>query len=196
VSAALLSAHLRSVEPSPPSGAAASQSAPSSVKLKPQVVASYAVPNTHPKYIAIPAIGIGNTPVLGLGLLSNGAIATPNNINEAGWYNASSLPGQAGAMFIYGHMSSWAADGIFYNLKKLKSGDTITITRGDNTTYTYQVAASKVYSYDNVNMAEVLSPINATKPGLSLMTCTGKIIKGTNEFNQRLVIFSNLVSKS
>jgi LPXTG-site transpeptidase (sortase) family protein len=193
VGAALLLARQHSVEPRPPSGAVASQPAPSSAKLEPQVVASYTVPSTHPKYIAIPAIGIANTPVLELGLLSNGAIATPNNINEAGWYDASSQPGQSRAMFIYGHVSSWKANGIFYNLKKLKLGDKITVIRGDNTTYVYQVVRTKVYSYDKVDMAEVLSPINAGKPGLNLMTCTGKIIEGTSEFSQRLVVFTSLV---
>ncbi|MDB5175476.1 MAG: hypothetical protein JWM81_334 [Candidatus Saccharibacteria bacterium] len=193
VGAALLLARQHGVEPRPPSGAAVLQPAPSSVKLKPQVVASYTVPSTHPKYIAIPAIGIANTPVLELGLLSNGAIATPNNINEAGWYHASSQPGQSGAMFIYGHVSSWDTTGIFYNLKKLKLGDKITVTRGDNTTYVYQVVRTKVYSYDKVDMAEVLSPFNAGKPGLNLMTCSGQIIEGTSEFSQRLVVFTSLV---
>ncbi|MEI9913456.1 MAG: hypothetical protein WDN66_00340 [Candidatus Saccharibacteria bacterium] len=40
------------------------QSAPSSVKLKPQTIANYSVPPTNPKYIAIPAINIANTPIL------------------------------------------------------------------------------------------------------------------------------------
>ncbi|MEI9913455.1 MAG: class F sortase [Candidatus Saccharibacteria bacterium] len=60
--------------------------------------------------------------------------------------------GQAGAMFIYGHVSSWTADGIFFNLKKLVQGDKIVITRGDNKTYTYQVVSTKIYPYNNVDM--------------------------------------------
>lgn len=168
--------------------------APSSVKPSTKSVATYTVPAANPKYIAIPAIGIKNTPVLKLGLLKSGAIATPDNIYDTGWYDGSAKPGQAGAMFIYGHVSSWTADGIFYNLKRLVPGDSITITRGDNTVYTYRVVASKVYPYNDVNMSQVLSPINAKKPGLNLMTCTGQVIKGTSEFNERLVVFTSLVS--
>jgi sortase A len=97
-------------------------------------------------------------------------------------------------MFIYGHVSSWTNDGVFYNLKKLKAGDTITITRGDNTTYNYQVVSVKIYPYNNVDMEQVLAPIDASKPGLNLMTCTGQVIKGTSEFNERLVVFTSLVT--
>jgi len=168
--------------------------APSSKKPSQSSVESYTVPPTNPRYINIPAINITNTPIIKLGLLKSGAIAAPANIFEAGWYKDSSLPGQKGAMFIYGHVSSWTAKGLFYSLHRLKAGDTVKIVRGDNTTYTYKVISSKTYPYDKVNMNEVLSPIDTSRPGLNLMTCTGQVIKGTSEFNQRLVIFTSLVS--
>lgn len=167
---------------------------PSSAKPSTKDEAAYSVPYSNPKYISIPAIGINNVPVLKLGLMADGAIATPDNIYDSGWYDGSSLPGQPGAMFIFGHVSSWTANGIFYNLKKLAPGDTVTITRGDNTTYSYSVVTTKVYSYNAVDMNQVLSPINASVPGLNLMTCTGQVISGTSEFNKRLVVFTSLVS--
>jgi sortase (surface protein transpeptidase) len=168
--------------------------APSVVKPTAQTVAAYSVPPTHPKYIAIPALGITNTPIFKLGLLQSGAIATPDNIYDTGWYDGSSLPGATGAMFMYGHVSSWRAEGIFYNLKKLKPGQLITITTGDNTTYTYKMVSAQVYSYNNVAMNQVLAPINPNVPGLNLMTCTGSVIKGTSEFTQRLVVFASLTA--
>ena len=168
-------------------------SAPSSAKLSEQTVATYTVPVKDPKYISIPSLGIGITPVVKLGLLKSGAIATPDNIFETGWFDGSSLPGQDGAMFIYGHVSSWTAKGIFYNLKKLVAGDKIIITRGDNKTFSYIVVSLKIYPYNSVPMRQVLSPIDPHRPGLNLMTCTGQIIKGTSEFNERLVVFTSLV---
>jgi LPXTG-site transpeptidase (sortase) family protein len=167
--------------------------APASKKPAAQAVASYTVAPDLPKYIAIPAIKLANTRVRQLGLKNN-QIATPDNIYDAGWYNASAKPGQDGAMFIYGHVSSWQANGAFYNLKKLTAGDTITITRGDNATFTYKVVSSKIYPKDDVDMNAVLAPVDASKPGLNLMTCTGTVIKGTSEFSDRLVVFMSLVS--
>jgi sortase (surface protein transpeptidase) len=188
------SVHDRSTQPKPPLGALTSKSAPSSVKLSTKAIASYTVPPTDPRYITIPAIGIRNTPVLKLGLLASGAIAVPDSIYETGWYDGSAKPGQSGAMFIYGHVSSWTANGIFYNLKKLVPGNQVTITRGDNTTYTYKVESIKIYPYNNVDMNQALAPIDPKQPGLNLMTCTGQVIKGTSEFNERLVVFTSLVS--
>jgi len=182
--------------PKPPPGALTSKSAPSSIKPPIQATVSYSVPPLDPKYIAIPSINIANTDVLKLGLMSNKAIAVPDNIFQTGWYDGSSLPGQKGAMFIYGHVSSWTADGIFYNLKKLIPGDKVIITAGNNTVYEYNVIAIKVYPYNNVNMQQVLSPINPSVPGLNLMTCTGSVMPGTSLFNERLVVFTSLVSSS
>ena len=92
------------------------------------------------------------------------------------------------------NVSSWTANGVFYNLKQLQPGDKVIITRGDNKTFTYQVVSSKVYNYKKVDMQAALSPIESNKPGLNLMTCTGQVIKGTSEFNERLVVFTSLVS--
>jgi LPXTG-site transpeptidase (sortase) family protein len=167
---------------------------PSAVKQTQAAVASYTVPASNPKYISIPDINISNTPILKLGLSSDGSIATPDNIYETGWYDGSALPGQPGAMFIYGHVSSWQADGTFYNLKKLQTGDQIIIIRGDDTQLRYQVISTVVYPYNAVNMNRVLASINPNRPGLNLMTCTGQVIKGTSEFNERLVVFASLIN--
>ncbi len=101
---------------------------PSSVRPSSQDVTNYSVPPNDPKFISIPAINVNDTRVIQLGLLKSGAIATPDNIYDTGWYQGSSQPGESGAMFIFGHVSSWTADGVFYNLKKLKAGDKVTVT--------------------------------------------------------------------
>ena len=180
--------------PKPPPGAMQSSATPSSAKPTAPEIASYSVPADNPKYLAIPALGITKTRVLGLGLLSEDQRAVPDNIYDTGWYENSSKPGQPGAMFVYGHVSSWTSKGVFYNLKSLKPGNIVTIVRGDNKAYTYQVVSTKIYPYNNVDMNQVLTPINPGKPGLNLMTCTGQVIKGTSEFNERLVVFTSLVS--
>lgn len=173
-------------------GAGVSQP-PSSVKPNAASVDNYRVPADNPQYITIDSIGVPKTRVIKLGLLKDNAIATPSNIYDTGWYGASSKPGQPGTMFIFGHVSNWQAKGVFYNLKKLSPGDTIRVTAGSGKTYVYSVERTKVYAYDQVDMQEVLSPVDPSVPGLSLMTCTGTVIKGTNEFSQRLVVFARLV---
>lgn len=182
------------LKPPPDALHSASASAPSAVKPSQEVVDTYTVEPDLPKYITIPSVGIDKTRILRLGLDKNSAMAVPNNSFDTGWYDGSRKPGQQGAMFIYGHVSTWQAPGIFYNLKKLKPNDIVVVTRGDDKVFTYQVVSAKIYPADAVDMNTVLSPVNAGTPGLNLMTCTGAIIKGTSEFTERLVVFTKLAS--
>ena len=182
-------------EPQPPAGALESKAAPSSAKPSAVQVANYTVAPGLPKYIDIPSIGVNTAKVVRLGVMSNGQIANPNNIYDTGWYINSAKPGQPGAMFIFGHISSWTANGVFYNLKSLKPGADVYIIRGDNKRFVYQVVKSVVYPYNKVDMNTVLSPVVPNIPGLNLMSCTGQIIKGTSEFNERLVVYTKLVNQ-
>ena len=166
---------------------------PSSVKPTAKAVASYQVPPANPKYLIIPKLQI-SARVIKISVNPQNQILAPSTIYDVGWYNGSSLPGTPGAMFIDGHVSSWTAKGIFYSLNKLKAGDTIQIVRGDNKTFTYVVNQLKTYDANNVDMAQALAPISPGTAGLNLMTCTGQVIKGTSEFNQRLVVYSTLQS--
>jgi LPXTG-site transpeptidase (sortase) family protein len=167
---------------------------PSAAKPLPGQITHYKVAPLLPKYIELPSINVPQTRIVNLGVRNNGEIATPNNIYDAGWYNGSAKPSQDGAAFIYGHVSSWQAKGIFYNLKKMRPGNKLFITLGNDTKLTYEVARIQVYQHDQVDMGAVLSPVNNGQTGLNLMTCTGPLIKGTGEFSQRLVVFTRLIS--
>jgi LPXTG-site transpeptidase (sortase) family protein len=168
-----------------------SRNVPSSVKPTAKAIAAYEVSPNLPKYLIIPSINV-KARIVELYTNPSDQIEAPDNIFDVGWYNKSSLPGDPGATFIDGHVSSWTANGIFYNLKKLKQGDSIQIIRGDNKVFTYIVSKIQVYDATSVNMNQVLSPINSALSGLNLMTCTGKVIPNTSEFNQRLVVYSEL----
>lgn len=166
---------------------------PSSIKPTTQAVASYQVAPNLPKYLVIPILNI-KARITKISTNPQNQIQAPSNIYDTAWYTSSSLPGQPGAMFIDGHVSSWTANGVFYDLKKLKPGDVIQIIRGDNKSFTYVVKQLQTYSANNVNMAQVLAPVVPGAAALNLMTCTGSVISGTSEFNERLVVYSVLQS--
>lgn len=182
-------------QPTPPPQSHSSNretSSPSATKPPKQAVDNYSVAADMPKYIDIPAINVTKTRTIQLGVMQNNQIAVPDNLYDTGWYQASAKPGEDGAMFVFGHVSSWQAKGIFYNLHTLQPGDKIFITRGDNRQFTYRVVAKKIYNHTKIDMKTVLAPIESGKPGLNLMTCAGHVIKGTNEFSERLVVFTTL----
>ena len=60
----------------------------------------YTVSANNPRYISIPALGVGKTRVMTVGLTKLNTLAMPRNINDAGWYDKSATPGQG-----YGQVS-------------------------------------------------------------------------------------------
>jgi len=126
-------------------------------------------------------------------LATDGAIATPANIYDTGWYTGSALPGTPGASLIDGHISSWTAKGVFYGLNNLQPGDQLQIVRGSGQIITYTVVKKQTYADTNTDMSTALSPAVAGTPGLNLISCYGKVKPGTNEFDQRIVVFTKQV---
>lgn len=169
--------------------AANSSSAPSTQKPSASDFDNYKTAPDQPRYIFIASIGV-KAMVRSLGTTTAGQIESPANVYDAGWFNQSSKPGQPGAMVIDGHVSSWSTKGVFSNLKQLTSGQTIVIEKGDSTKVTYVVIKTQVYDAKDVDMPAVLNPIEPNKPGLNLITCAGSVVKGTNDFDKRLVVFA------
>ena len=164
-----------------------------STKIPSNYLTSYHVPADDPKLIIIPKINV-DTRVISTGVNAQNEIGTPPDSIETAWYRNSSLPGSPGATFIDGHVDGWYVPGVFYNLKNLVPGDKIEILTGNNTLYTYSVVKLQSYSATNVDMTQVLSPINPSVSGLNLMTCTGGLIDNNTDFNERLVVYSSLDS--
>jgi len=164
---------------------------PSTIKPAVKVVAEYIVAPDMPRYLIIPKLGV-NARILSVGLDSQGALLAPKNVYDTAWYNGSSQPGQPGAMLIDGHVSSWTAHGVFYGIKSLRPGDTIKVQRGDNTLFTYHVVKTQLYDASNVDMVAAMLSIDPSIPGLNLISCTGDVISGTNDFNQRIIVFATL----
>jgi len=174
-----------------PAGTAAA-APPSTTPPSSKSVSSYTVGPNMPRYLDIPKLSV-HARVLSLGMKNDGSLATPGNVFDVGWYDSSSLPGQPGAVLLDGHVSSWTTHGVFYGIKTLVAGDTVQITRGDGTVFTYKVIRTQTYDSDSVDMNAAMNPVTLGKPGLNLITCTGKVKPGTSEFNQRVMVFTEQV---
>ena len=166
---------------------------PSTIKPSSNSISNYFVAPDHPKYLNIPKLNV-HARVLSVGITSSGALGTPNNVFDTAWYNESSEPGQPGAVLIDGHVSSWTSHGVFYGLRDLKPGDILQIVRGDGKIFNYKVAKTVIFNSKNVNMAEALSSVNPNVPGLNLISCTGDVIPGTSEFNERILVLSTQIN--
>jgi len=156
---------------------------------KPDVTAYHVAANA-PRIISIPKLDV-TARVLKLGVDNKGAIASPGNIYDTGWYGGSSEPGQPGAMVIDGHVHGPTKPGVFAELKNLKKGDELSIERGDGKIYTYTVIKTKTYPSDSSEMmGAAMTPVTSGKPGLNLITCTGELDATGNHYEDRLVVFA------
>lgn len=149
----------------------------------------YSVAPDMPKKITIDSIGV-SARILRMGVESNNQIQSPRSSYDTGWYEGSNKPNENGLMFINGHVSGPTKPGIFYNLKKLNSGDIITIEKGDGTLIKYQVVSKETLDLNNVDMQKTLRSIDVDKQGLNLMTCSGDYSAQSNTYNERLIVYS------
>jgi sortase A len=166
-----------------------SAAVPSTIKPTVDEFSQYQVAADMPRYLFIPDISV-RAMIKPRGLTKDNQIDVPRNAFDVGWYDGSAKPGQPGAMLIDGHVSGGNVPGIFYDLKKLTPGMTLSVERGDGETLTYRVVKSVSYDYQAVDMQEALSPVNSHARGLNLITCDGQVVRGSNNFDKRLVVFT------
>ena len=141
-----------------------------------QEVKEYVVAVDRPRYLSISKLGVNKARILPMGVNSKGELATPSNIFDVGWYEASGKPGQGGTMVIDGHNGGPTKHGVFKQLPTLVNGDLIIVERGDGLILKYQVVENKeipLSEADNYMSVAVKSPEKG-KESLTLISCTGE----------------------
>ncbi|MDO4747385.1 MAG: class F sortase [Candidatus Saccharibacteria bacterium] len=139
-------------------------------------VREYTVPADRPRYLTIDRLGIYNARILPMGLTDEGALDTPRNIFDVGWYELSGKPGQGGTMLIDGHNGGPHVRGVFKNLPNLAEGDIIEVERGDGIVYKYRVVENieVLLSEADAYMAQAAKSPVVGKESVSLISCTGE----------------------
>ncbi|MCA9338154.1 class F sortase [Candidatus Saccharibacteria bacterium] len=147
---------------------------------------NYDVPANQPRQISIPKLNKTGC-VQKVGIDQNNAIAVPTNIHLAGWYTASSLPGESGVTLIDGHISGRYEDAIFAHLKDLKPGDEVKIQLGDKTWISYVIKDTNTYTIDKA-AEEQLRQLSGVKSQLTIVTCGGKWLPHDKTYDKRVVV--------
>jgi LPXTG-site transpeptidase (sortase) family protein len=110
------------------------------------------------------------------------------------WYKLGARPGQPGSAVIAGHLdNALSLKGVFFHLDKLKAGDTVSVQTRDGSEAVFQVIGSQVYDYKGDAASEVFTSSDG-KAYLNLVTCDGVWIQSEKSYDQRLVVFTTLVS--
>lgn len=162
---------------------------PSERKTLPADTPDYNVPVNHPRVISIPSIQASGF-VQPIGVDGQRRMAVPTNINFAGWYVRSTLPGQPGVSIINGHVSGRYQAGIFKNLQKLRAKDVILVQRGDRSWLTYHVTSTSLFDAGDKEALFIKRTDDAAE--LHLVTCGGAYNKINHSYEQRVLVVATL----
>ena len=139
-------------------------------------IEDYTVEEKNPRYLTIEKLGIDKARVIPVGVGLDSRLATPNNVYDVGWFDASGKPGQGKTMVIDGHNGGPHVFGVFKNLPDLTDGDIIVVERGDGKVFRYRVSDSKAVSLadSDAYMAVAQTSPEPNKESLTLISCTGE----------------------
>jgi sortase (surface protein transpeptidase) len=147
-------------------------------------------PTVTPTAIDIPAIGVHHT-LMQLGLNSDGSLQVPPLTQPGipGWYRNSPAPGQVGPSIIVGHIDgTTGAEGVFYNLGALRPGDTVQVTRSDNTVAVFRIDGVNKYAKSSFPTLTVYG--NTANSQLRLITCAGPF--KNQHYQDDIVVYATL----
>lgn len=149
---------------------------------------------SRPVRLVIPAIGV-DASVQSVGLFwdGDGAMGIPTNFTDVAWYNGGPMPGAPGNAVIDGHLDGKnVKEAVFYNLGNVKMGDLVDVIEASGTIAQFKVTRVELYPYD-ASTTNIFSSDTATAH-LNLITCAGDWIPNQKIYNQRVVVFTDLVT--
>jgi sortase (surface protein transpeptidase) len=152
------------------------------------------LPFSQPTSISIPSIGV-TSELISVGKQPDGTMEVPQhpNFDKAAWYRESPSPGQYGSSVIIGHVDSYVSNGasVFFNLAKLKPGDTINVRRADGQTAIFSVRALRDYGKQALPTEIIYAPVGDSAE-LRLITCSGRFDQITQSYENNTVVYATL----
>ena len=126
-------------------------------------------PAPTPVGLRIGSIGVGDGPIIAVGVERNGELSVPE-ADEVGWYRFGSSPGQAGSTVLAAHIAYDGVDGVFRHLSSSRAGDEVEVELSDGSILRYEI--TEVVEYLKSELPSEL--FSETGPDrLVLITCGG-----------------------
>jgi sortase (surface protein transpeptidase) len=181
--------------PNPPPSADSSFTPPTAFSPDPEEVNDpVSLSSSEPTAIDIPAIGV-QSEIQQVGLTAEHTLEVPAPgpyYDHAAWYRHSATPGATGPAIIVGHVDS-ATDGpsVFFNLRKLRPGDEVLITRQDGMVAIFMVETVGQYPKDDFPTELVYG--HTDHAALRLITCGGTFDRSQRSYRDNVIVFATFV---
>ncbi|MEU8261429.1 class F sortase [Micromonospora sp. NPDC048999] len=147
------------------------------------------LPRSEPVRVAIPRIGV-DAPIVPVATDDDGELEVPplEQPEIAGWYRQGPAPGEAGNAVLVGHVDSQNGPAVFFDLGRLRPGDTVRVTRADGRLATFIVDGVGAYPKDRFPSDRVYG--GGADARLRLITCGGRFNPRTGSYPDNIVVFA------
>lgn len=152
-------------------------------------IISYVREGIEPERIEIPILGI-DAHIEHVGLLENGQMDEPSNMEDIAWYEGGYMPGEQGSSVLAGHVNSREGPAVFFDLESLEQGDEIIITGGEGEERVFVVQESLAYDRNDAPLQNIFG--YSYQSQLNLITCTGEFNQEAGTHDERLVVYTVL----
>lgn len=190
----LLAGCAEAVEPEPAQPlpqAAPTQAAPILESPDPAAIVEIAQPVTAAAPTSVQLPGIGDVPVVGVGVESDGLAQIPADISTVGWYSYGSAPGDGdGSVVLMGHRDGKGARGALFDLATVPVGSTITVSDAAGVQHTYQVTSNESIAKRVVPLADLF--VREGPPKLVVISCGGDYVKAQGGYLDNVVVTAEL----
>lgn len=144
-----------------------------------------------PVHITIPKLGV-DTLIEDVGVTAEGAMDTPKDFNQVGWFALGAKPGDMGSAVFAGHLDTQTgAPAIFYYLSQMAVGDEFQIQDETGKTLTFRVYNTASYPENAFPLADVFEKTDGRY--VNLITCHGIWQYGSHTYSDRFVVSAILV---
>jgi len=146
---------------------------------------------SKPVRLKIPSIEV-DSGLIDLGLQPDGSMEVPADGSTAGWYAESPTPGELGPAVLAAHVDWKGEKGVFYDLRRTKPGDIVTVERADGSHPAFVVQRVEQYPEEQFPSSEVYGDVDTAQ--LRLTTCGGDLDDSVRSYRDNVVVFADLIT--
>jgi sortase A len=147
-------------------------------------------PMTSPARLSIPRLDV-DADIEHVGYTDDGRMDVPENWEDVAWFQYGFFPGAPGNSVMAGHLDSTTGPAVFAYLHQMEVGDQIHVTGDDGETLTFQVTEVESVLAEEAPLDRVFGPSDT--PKLNLITCEGHFDESIEDYDHRLIVYTELV---
>jgi LPXTG-site transpeptidase (sortase) family protein len=132
-----------------------------------------------------------STSVGAVGLAADATVVMPPRFDRAYWYSSGTSPGRPGSAVILGHVDSYRGPAVFYRLRQLRPGDTVTVALSDHSVAEFVVREVQTVPKREFPAVRVYGPHGDSE--LQLVTCGGSFDAVRRSYRSNVIVYTTLV---